>query len=78
MKLIETSFFLSMKQQPIQSAVPSCGEVSMRAIVIKRPGGPEVLTIEDRPDPKPEPGYVVIDVKAFGLNQAEVYLRKGA
>jgi NADPH:quinone reductase-like Zn-dependent oxidoreductase len=50
---------------------------SMRAIVIKRPGGPEVLAIEERPDPQPEAGHVVIDVKAFGLNHAEVYFRKG-
>ena len=49
----------------------------MRAIVIKRYGGPEVLAIEERPDPKPGPGHVVIEVKAFGLNHAEVYFRKG-
>ncbi|MDR3468116.1 MAG: zinc-binding dehydrogenase [Xanthobacteraceae bacterium] len=50
----------------------------MRAIVIKQYGGPEVLAIEERPDPEPAPGHVVIDVKAFGLNQAEIYFRKGA
>jgi len=50
----------------------------MRAIVIQQYGGPEVLQIEERPDPKPEPGQVLIDVKAFGLNHAEVYFRKGA
>src|SRR5689334_5010138 len=50
----------------------------MRAIVIKQYGGPEVLAIEDRPPPKPAPGHVVIEVKAFGLNHAEVYFRKGA
>jgi NADPH:quinone reductase len=49
----------------------------MRAIVIKQYGGPEVLAVEERPDPKPEPGHVVIDVKAFGLNHAEIYFRKG-
>jgi NADPH:quinone reductase-like Zn-dependent oxidoreductase len=49
----------------------------MRAIVIKRYGGPDVLAIEERPDPRPEPGQVVIAVKAFGLNHAEVYFRKG-
>jgi len=48
----------------------------MRAIVIKQYGGPEVLAIEERPDPKPEAGQVVIEVKAFGLNHAEVYFRK--
>jgi NADPH:quinone reductase len=50
----------------------------MRAIVIKQYGGPEVLAIEQRPDPKPEAGHVVIEVKAFGLNHAEIYFRKGA
>jgi NADPH2:quinone reductase len=50
----------------------------MRAIVIKRYGGPEVLAIEDRPDPKARLGEVVIEVKAFGLNHAEIYFRKGA
>src|SRR5437588_6199096 len=49
----------------------------MRAIVIKEYGGPEVLQIEERPDPIPKAGYVTIDVKAFGLNHAEVYFRKG-
>ena len=50
----------------------------MRAIVIKEYGGPEVLAIEERPAPKPQPGHVLIDVKAFGLNHAEIYFRKGA
>jgi NADPH:quinone reductase-like Zn-dependent oxidoreductase len=49
----------------------------MRAIVITHSGGPEVLAIEERPDPRPTPGEVLIEVKAFGLNHAEVYFRKG-
>jgi len=49
----------------------------MRAIVIKQYGGPEVLAIEERPAPTPGPGQVVIEVKAFGLNHAEIYFRKG-
>jgi NADPH:quinone reductase-like Zn-dependent oxidoreductase len=49
----------------------------MRAIVIKQYGGPEVLAIEERPEPKHEPGHTIIEVKAFGLNHAEVYFRKG-
>jgi NADPH2:quinone reductase len=49
----------------------------MRAIVIKQYGGPEVLAVEQRPDPQPQPGHVVIEVKAFGLNHAEIYFRKG-
>jgi NADPH:quinone reductase len=50
----------------------------MRAIVIKQYGGPEVLALEERPAPESKPGHVVIEVKAFGLNHAEVYFRKGA
>jgi NADPH:quinone reductase len=50
----------------------------MRAIVIKQYGGPEVLAIEDRPIPTPKAGEVLIQVKAFGLNHAEIYFRQGA
>jgi NADPH2:quinone reductase len=50
----------------------------MRAIVIKQYGGPEVLAIEERPIPEPKPSHVLIEVKAFGLNHAEIYFRKGA
>jgi NADPH:quinone reductase-like Zn-dependent oxidoreductase len=49
----------------------------MRAIVIKHYGGPDVLAIEERPDPKPEAGKVVIEVKAFGVNHAETHMREG-
>jgi NADPH2:quinone reductase len=50
----------------------------MRAIVIKRYGGPEVLEIEERPQPVPSDGQVLLQVKAFGINHAEVYFRTGA
>ena len=49
----------------------------MRAIVIKQYGGPEVLAIEERPAPKASSGQVLIEVRAFGLNHAEIYFRKG-
>jgi NADPH:quinone reductase len=49
----------------------------MRAIVIKQYGGPDVLSIEQRPDPKPRPGHVLIEVKAFGVNRAEIHMREG-
>src|SRR5947199_10342364 len=50
----------------------------MRTIVITQYGAPEVLAIEERPDPEPKPGHVMIAVKAFGLNHAEIYFRSGA
>jgi len=49
----------------------------MRAIVIKQCGGPEQLAIEERPEPAPKAGYVVIEVKAFGVNHAETHMHKG-
>src|SRR5579872_2513441 len=49
----------------------------MRAIIIQQYGGPEQLVIRDIPDPEPVPGHVVVEVKAFGLNHAEIYFRRG-
>ena len=49
----------------------------MRAIVIAKPGGPEVLRLEERPVPKPGPGWVLIHVKAFRLNRSELFTRQG-
>lgn len=49
----------------------------MRAVVAEQPGGPEVLTVIDRPDPEPAPGEVVIDVAAAGLNRADLLQRQG-
>ncbi len=50
---------------------------TMQAVVISRFGGPEVL--EHRVVPKPEPvqGEVLIHVHAFGVNHAEMHMRKG-
>lgn len=50
----------------------------MQAIVIKQYGGPEVLAIEERPIPQAKSGQVLIQVKAFGVNHAEVHFRQGA
>ena len=49
----------------------------MRAIVIQKFGGPENLVIKEIPDPEPKPGHVVIQVKAFGVNHAEMHMRRG-
>jgi NADPH:quinone reductase-like Zn-dependent oxidoreductase len=49
----------------------------MQAIVIQKYGGPEQLIMKEIPDPQPASGQVVIEVKAFGLNHAEIYFRKG-
>jgi NADPH:quinone reductase len=49
----------------------------MRAMVITEPGGPEVLQIQEVPDPVPGDGEVLIRVRALGINSAETHMRKG-
>ena len=49
----------------------------MIAIEIERPGGPEVLTPVERPDPVPARGELLIRVAAAGVNRPDVMQRKG-
>lgn len=49
----------------------------MKAIVVEQAGGPEVLQIRDLPRPEPRSGWVLIRVKAFGLNRSEMFTRQG-
>ncbi len=49
----------------------------MRAVVITRNGGPEVLEVQDRPDPQVAPGEVRIAVRAAGINFADLLARSG-
>lgn len=49
----------------------------MRALVNRKAGGPEVLAVEDRPDPTPKDGEVRIRVKRAGLNFADIAARVG-
>jgi len=49
----------------------------MHAISIREPGGPDVLTWTEQPDPRPGPGEVVLDVAAAGVNRADLLQRKG-
>jgi NADPH:quinone reductase-like Zn-dependent oxidoreductase len=49
----------------------------VRQIVTTRAGGVEVLKVQEKPDPKPGPGEVVIRVRAAGLNFADILSRQG-
>src|ERR1700679_2737063 len=52
------------------------GEV-MRAIVLDHFGGLDSLVIKEILEPEPMPGHVVIQIKAFGINHAEIHMRRG-
>ncbi|HVT35360.1 MAG TPA: zinc-binding dehydrogenase [Nevskiaceae bacterium] len=49
----------------------------MRAMFIERPGGHGVFAARDLPEPVPAPREVVIDVRAIGINFADVLARQG-
>jgi putative PIG3 family NAD(P)H quinone oxidoreductase len=49
----------------------------MRAVVLHAHGGPEVLTIEEVPDPVPGPDEVLVDIRATALNRADLLQRMG-
>lgn len=49
----------------------------MRAAVIYTAGGPEQFILEERSLPIPQPGWVLVKIKAFGLNRSELMTRKG-
>lgn len=49
----------------------------MRAIVVKQPGGPEVLQLADIPEPQPREGDLIVRVQAAGVNRADLLQRLG-
>jgi putative PIG3 family NAD(P)H quinone oxidoreductase len=49
----------------------------MRAVVVTEPGGPEVLRLEDVPDPVPGADDVLISITAAGVNRADLMQRMG-
>ncbi|MGH9174890.1 MAG: NADPH:quinone reductase, partial [Vicinamibacterales bacterium] len=49
----------------------------MKAIVVREFGGPEVLKLEEVPDPVPGSGQVLVGVHAVGVNPYDTYMRSG-
>jgi NADPH:quinone reductase-like Zn-dependent oxidoreductase len=49
----------------------------MPAIVLEKFGGLDSLVYADLPEPEPMASHVVIEIKAFGLNHAEMHMRRG-
>lgn len=50
---------------------------TMRAVVLEAPGPPEALQIRELPIPEPRAGWVLIRVRAFGVNRSELHTRLG-
>ena len=49
----------------------------MRAIVVREPGGPEVLELQERPTPEPGRSEIRVRVRASGVNRADLIQRAG-
>jgi len=49
----------------------------MHAVTVTTPGGPESLRWEEVPDPVPGPGEILLEVRAAGVNRADVLQRQG-
>ena len=49
----------------------------MRAIVVTRSGGPEVLELQEVGPPEPGPGELLVDVAVAGVNFRDIYERRG-
>jgi NADPH2:quinone reductase len=50
---------------------------TMKAIHVHEFGPPEIMLLEELPDPKPGPGQVVVKIHAIGVNPVDIYMRSG-
>ena len=50
---------------------------TMKAVVLDAPGPPQALKVRELPLPDPRPGWVLIEIRAFGLNRSELHTRLG-
>jgi NADPH:quinone reductase len=50
----------------------------MKAIRVHEFGGPEVLRLEEVPDPKVEAGQILVKIRAIGVNPLDTYIRAGS
>jgi NADPH:quinone reductase and related Zn-dependent oxidoreductases len=49
----------------------------MKAVIVRQPGGPEVLEYTEVPTPKVKPGWTLVKVHGFGINHSEIFTREG-
>jgi NADPH:quinone reductase len=83
--MIDTGSFTAEEQVAAGAPLPTApavvreqpGGELMRAIVLEKFGGLDSLVYTEIPKPRPRDGEVVIAVKAFGINHAEMHMRRG-
>ncbi|MHC1681432.1 MAG: zinc-binding alcohol dehydrogenase family protein [Clostridiaceae bacterium] len=49
----------------------------MKAVVLKKPCKAEELVVSEVPMPQVKPGWVLVKIKAFGINRSEIFTRQG-
>ncbi|PFO03304.1 alcohol dehydrogenase [Bacillus sp. AFS076308] len=49
----------------------------MKAVVLEKPCRADELVVQEVPTPKVKPGWVLVKIKAFGINRSEIFTRKG-
>src|SRR5215470_6358159 len=52
-------------------------DLSMKAVIVEKPGDESVLKIGEIPDPSTKPDEILIRVRAAGLNRADILQRQG-
>src|SRR6188508_1597559 len=60
-----------------RASVVMCEDRAMLAARIHEDGGPEVVVLEEAPDPVAGPGEVLVRLRASALNHLDVWIRKG-
>jgi NADPH2:quinone reductase len=60
-----------------RQASASYNRIHMKAVLVTRAGGPEVLEVHDIPEPQPAPGEVIVRVEAVGINFADTLSTRG-
>ena len=75
----ETQSISSAPSLPTAPAVvrEQAGGETMRAIILEKFGGLDSLVYTELPKPLPKAGEVVIKIKGFGINHAELHMRRG-
>jgi NADPH2:quinone reductase len=49
----------------------------MKAVVLEKPCSASELAVQEVPIPKVKPGWVLVKIKAFGINRSEIFTRRG-